>query len=394
MAQSANEVLLSATIRHQIRLLRFSSHEAATAIQLLQASEREIIAMLQDMPTDAAEARLNAILRDIRLTRAAAIQAVGGQLSQDLPELASSEATWELQALKTSIPLEVSFSMVAPATLRAVSRSPINGIPLEGWLNQLAARDVQRIEQQLRLGILAGETNADIVTRIRGTRAANYSDGVLAVTRRDAETLVRTAVNQVSTDARQATWEANSDIIEGVRWVATLDGRTSPVCRSRDGVVYPLDKGPRPPAHPNCRSTIVPVLAGEQIVGNRAAVTDTRTRRRQEIDFRAQAKEQAGERWAKMSAKERNAAVRDTREAWATANISRVSSELTYQGWLKDQSAKFQDDVLGPTRGRLFREGLPLDRFVDASGKQYNLDQLRTHLDADMRELLDKLRGE
>jgi hypothetical protein len=55
-----------------------------------------------------------------------------------------------------------------------------------------------------------------------------------------------------------------------------------------------------------------------------------------------------------------------------------VPDAETYQTWLKKKPAAFQDDVLGPTRGKLFREGLPLDRFVDETGKEYTLAQLRS----------------
>lgn len=396
MDQSANEVLLDATVRHQILLLRFSARQAAQAAKLLAESEAELIAMLQTQLTEDGTARLNALLLDIQRLRVAAIERVGGQLRQDMPGLAETESSWEVAALQAAIPVEIArLNTVPVSTLRSlvVSR-PINGVPLEGWIGQLAAGDVRRIEQQIRLGVLAGDTNDDIARRIRGTRANNYQDGVLAITRRDAETITRTAVNHVSTEARQATWEANSDIIDGVRWVATLDGRTSPVCQSRDGEVYPIDKGPRPPAHPNCRSTIVPVLKGEAIVGERPSVTDTRGRRQREIDFRQEAHNDVGDAaWKKMTPGQRNAAIKAKREKWTEDNITRVPDTTTYPSWLKGQSAKFQDEVLGPTRGRLFREGVPLDKFVDASGKQYNLDQLKTHLDSDMQDLLDKLRG-
>lgn len=391
---TANEELLDATVRHQINLLRFSDRMAADAVKLLDASDRELVALLQTELTEVAEARLNAMLIEIRRLRAAAILAVDAEARPDLQGLAPVEATWEAGAMGAAIPVELALATPSPAALRAVVAGPINGIPLQGWWERLAAADAQRIEQQLRLGILQGETNDQIVRRIRGTRAAGYSDGVLAITRRDAETVVRTAANHVSTGARQATWDANADIISGVRWVATLDGRTSAVCRSRDGEVYPIDKGPRPPAHPNCRSTVVPVLAGEEIVGDRPTVRDARTRRKRELDFSQEARDEAGAKeWSRMSAADRRAKVKARRDAWADENIGTTPSNVTYPDWLKRQPAKFQDEVLGPTRGRLFREGLQLDKFVDASGKQYNLDQLRGRLDEDMRELLDRLQG-
>ena len=56
--------------------------------------------------------------------------------------------------------------------------SPINGIPLQGWWDRLAAADSQRIEQQLRLGILQGETNDQIVRTMPVVLAGAQSGAV------------------------------------------------------------------------------------------------------------------------------------------------------------------------------------------------------------------------
>ena len=199
---TANEELLDATVRHQIVVLRFSDRMATDAARLLEASDRELVAMLQTELTEFAEARLNAMLIEVRRLRAAAIQAVDADVRPDLDGLSQVEATWEAGAMGAAIPVDIALNTVSPAALRAVVASPINGIPLQGWWDRLAASDAQRIEQQLRLGILQGETTDQIVRRIRGTKAAGYSDGVLAITKRDAETVVRTAANYVSTGAR------------------------------------------------------------------------------------------------------------------------------------------------------------------------------------------------
>jgi hypothetical protein len=45
-------------------------------------------------------------------------------------------------------------------------------------------------------------------------------------------------------------------------WVSVLDDKTTNICLSRDGNRYIFGKGPVPPAHVNCRSTIVPVDRG------------------------------------------------------------------------------------------------------------------------------------
>jgi len=72
--------------------------------------------------------------------------------------------------------------------------------------------------------------------------------------------LVRTSINQVANAASQQVYEANQDITKKYKYVATLDTRTSPICRALDGKEFEYGKGPTPPQHFNCRSTTVPIL--------------------------------------------------------------------------------------------------------------------------------------
>lgn len=74
----------------------------------------------------------------------------------------------------------------------------------------------------------------------------------------DARRLVRTELNYVQNKA------ALDSIAESgmkyYRFIATLDKRTSTVCREHDGKIYPVEDGSpgnnMPPLHPHCRSTI------------------------------------------------------------------------------------------------------------------------------------------
>lgn len=67
---------------------------------------------------------------------------------------------------------------------------------------------------------------------------------------------------------------------------------------------------------------------------------------------------------------------RDTR---ASMN-GQVPKKQTYQTWLKRQPVEFQNDVLGPTRAKLFREGgLSLDRFIEpTTGAGLTLDEIKS----------------
>lgn len=375
-----NEALLDASVRHQVRVLRFTAGEAARATALLDASSAEIVKRLESEDLTAwSEARLRSQLTEIRRLREQVAAEIQGQVASAAPDFASDEADWELAALQATSPVVVAFAAAPPQVLKTLAGQPINGVPLSGWLGQMVASDVVRMEQAIRLGIAQGETGRQMTARVMA---------VADVTRANAATIVRTSYNHVSNAAKQEVWTANADVLEGVRWTATLDGRTSPVCRSRDGQVYPVDKGPRPPAHPNCRSQVVPVVKGERIVGERPVVRDSRTRREREIDFRAEAAAAAGDKWKTMGAQERSAAAAARRAAWTAENVGTVPSNVTYDAWLRRQPKAFQDEVLGPARAKMFRDGETLDRFVDASGRQYTLAELRAATAGDKLNVL------
>jgi len=384
---TANEEYRDAVLRHQIGLRRYSAGLTKRIAELLEKADRDLAEKLrarlarferEGRELDFTGERWKALLADVRAARDAALQQYAELVRGELRELSVQEAAQELALLEAAVPIDFRFAAVTADRLRAiVSSRPFQGRLLNDWFKVLKATDQARLTQALQLGMTNGETTDEIVRRIVGTRRNKYADGILAMTRRDATAIARTAVNHVSNTARNYVWEANSDVITARIWVSTLDGRTSAVCRARDGHGSPVGdnelppgvpplkpKDVRPPAHVNCRSVMVAYIDGVGLLGNRPTVTDTRTRRRREIDFRAEAR-----RTGKS--------IQEVRREWADANVGRVPSSTTYQEFLSRQPAAFQDEVLGKTKGKLFREGgLTVDQFVDRAGNELTLAQL------------------
>ena len=103
------------------------------------------------------------------------------------------------------------------------------------------------------------------------------------VSRRGVTALVRTSINHATNQGRNEVWKENEDVIGHVEWISTLDTRTTPICRVRDGKTGPVKptdnyKPPpgrkalkpqmaRPPAHPNCRSTTVAITKSWKELG-------------------------------------------------------------------------------------------------------------------------------
>jgi SPP1 gp7 family putative phage head morphogenesis protein len=90
----------------------------------------------------------------------------------------------------------------------------------------------------------------------------------------NAARIVNTESSFIAHQATADSYEA-SGIIKQYEYLATLDNRTSEICRSMDGKVFNLsDKQVGinwPPLHPNCRSTTVPYFGDEEDIGERIA---------------------------------------------------------------------------------------------------------------------------
>lgn len=124
----------------------------------------------------------------------------------------------------------------------------------------------------------------------------------------------------------------------------------SKLCAPLDGKIFPKDKGPRPPLHPNCRSDILPVLSTEPS-GTRPYVRST-----------------TDKPLGQMTKKER-----------AEVEIGSVHAKTTYASWFRRQDTEFQRHWLGKTKYDLYKKGgLKLERFSDPrKGKVYTIDELR-----------------
>ena len=263
-----------------------------------------------------------------------------------LRELAKIEAKWQQKTFTETIPKDVVAAvvpdkMVNLTTVQAIVQQPIQGRVLGDWMQDLADTTKKRVEKQIGIGLASGETADQMVQRVRGTKAAGYRDGVLEVTRVEAQAIVRTASSHVSNQARQATYEAMADVIEGIQWVATLDTSTCKICGPLDGQVYDIGKVPPQPAHFNCRCTTVPVLMSIDKIGKAKRVGEVSEGTRSAMD-------------------------------------GDVPASVTYDEWIKNQPAAVQDQVFGAGRAKLYRDGkITTKDMVTRTGRTKTLAELQ-----------------
>ena len=341
---SANEKLFDESIAHQIDLLGYSNNVVKRMIRLLNATDADLMAQLTQkldtLPTSSFTVeRLELLLTSVRALNSQAYDTVSSELNSELKSLVSYESDYQQKLLTLTVPVPIA-TVTPEAVYAAAMARPFQGRLLKEWMQGLEQGKAAVIRDAVRIGYIESQATSDIVKRIRGTRALNYEDGLLKITRTNAESVVLTALAHTSNFTQQAMYKANPDVVKGVRYTATLDARTTLFCSSHDGTVYGLDK-PRPaiPAHWRCRSRYV-------------AVT--------------------------KSFKELGLNIKDFSASTRASIDGQVPESLTYDAWLRKQSVARQNDVLGVTKAALFRKGeLPLTRFISKQGHEYTLDELR-----------------
>jgi SPP1 gp7 family putative phage head morphogenesis protein len=348
---AANQAILNATIRHAVFLEQLKSGEVAKFGPFLKEIDRSIRERLTRTDlTDYTAARLERMLREVDSLLLGIFNSFSDKLNLDLIDIANYEAEFEATSLTRAAPVGVSFDAAVPgaAAIRAaILTNPLSvrdsdgGKLLKSFIDGFATTERQRITGAIRQGFFEGQTNFQIIKNIRGTKALQYNDGILAITNRNASAVVRTAVQHVATQARMETLKENSDVVLAVEWVSTLDSKTTAVCRSLDGHRYPLREGPRPPIHINCRSTVVAVTRFSDLFGKGS-----------------------------------------TRASIGRAGPQQVRADLSYYDWLKQQPAAFQDMAIGPVRAKLLRGGgLSIERFselqLDRNFKALTLTEMK-----------------
>lgn len=140
--------------------------------------------------------------------------------------------------------------------IEAVLRTPWSGKNYSERIWHNNAKLGETIQRNIVAAAHRGVSVADMVRDVKERMGVGTSD---------ATRLVRTELNYVQ---NQAALDSIKDAgMTYYRFIATLDNRTSPMCRSKDGEVFAVDDAEpgtnMPPLHPRCRSIISGSLHAE-----------------------------------------------------------------------------------------------------------------------------------
>lgn len=320
MAQISDR-LVDEAVLHRIALSRYSTATVRKVLALLNRSDQSLVERILRADNEGRDPRqLEALLLEIRALQADAWKVVGAQLNDDVAALSAVESAFAGRLVEfgsRATGTVVANAPTAAQVVAAVNARPFQGRFLRDWLSEAEAGAAKRVRETIRQGFIEGRSVSALVREIRGTKALGYKDGVLEVSRRGAEAMVRTALTHTAAVAAKETYAAMG--VAEATFLAVLDSRTTLTCANLNGKTFDLETFPWPPRHVNCRSTAMPVVAG----------------------------------------------------------MPKVEAP-SYADWLKRQSVEVQNDILGVRKAQLFREGkLTLDRFTDNKGRVLTLAELR-----------------
>jgi len=336
-------ILQDDAISHQISLLRFTAGERKKVLATLTQLQKDLRLLLLGDLTDFGKARVNRLLKQANEAIAKSYGGIQTQIPFD--SLAENEAAIAARSL-VGIGLDASLpSQTALSAL--VNGSLIEGAPSAAWWAKQSDDLSFKFASQVRQGAAANETVQQIVRRVIGSKKLGIT-GIMQVSRRDASALVHTSIQQVANDARLATFRANDDLVKGVRQVSTLDSHTTKICIAYSGGQWDLNGKPiggttlpfngGTPRHWNCRSVLVPIT---------------------------------------FSYKELGLDIPEVAAGTRASDLGQLPQTTTFESFLKRHDAKYLDNLLGPGRAKLYRDGkITLQQLVGGTGRELTLKQL------------------
>lgn len=326
-----NTALRDLSIRRAAQLERFKRSLVSQLEEIIGAADERAIRRVRTILRRGQGAReLRVLFAELKSILGEGYTNVITVLERELVQLAIDEARWQAQVLDRTVPLNIRVGQPSPSQLeQLVFRSGVNGLTVGEALEGVGLNHLNYYKSTVRTALLEGLGLPKLVAQL------TQPTGPLGRARPGLERNARTAATTVSSLARQQTFRKNTKLIKGVVWISTLDDRTSITCASLDGNIYPVDSGPRPPVHPNCRSTVAPVTKAAEEVARRVGP-----------------------------------AVRSSMNG-------EVAGGVTFEQWLRTQPTSIQEEVLGTTRARLFREGMPMERFTANDLSPLSLEELR-----------------
>lgn len=364
---------------HQANLQIIGSNWGEEITDRLDASEKKFLAELTkklknfdySANTKKTLDQLDKIAKKLAEIREKAISEAREEIERQAHELAENEAKWGKKVTKEISEKDDAKKLKDPSETmlgRVVSYSLSNGKTLNQWFQNIAESDFSRLQAFLQNGFSSGLTIQEMISGIIGTAEGNYIDGIFNTTRNEAENIARTLCNGIANSAKEAFYNANDDVINGVEILSTLDGRTCPVCASLDRKRYKLGEShPSLPLHPRCRCVLLPVTPASDFADEQRPMANA--------DFMAEAQrsyeaKNKGKKFSDLDDDQKKKlyyqAMREYEKQTGEPAYEQSDGAISFRDYFNEHMTEQQrKDWLGPERYKLWKKGnIPLDKFI------------------------------
>ena len=266
------------------------------------------------------------------------------QLSNKFQELGVAEATYIPTAINGLIGVNIVDKLLPEPLIERIINNSI--LPDGHFINEAFTKLDDRLkdtfQSQIRLGVLNGSTNSEIVKGLKPILEDFTTNKV--------KTLSRTAVNTVTNNVRMEVYKENEDIFRGYEWQSILDSRVRYEHALLNTAMWDFnskglnEKGKKykfrnAPDGWNCRCTLLPIIKTFKELG---------------IDLE------------------------EVTGLTRSALNGEVPREITFNKWFESQDKKFQEEYLGIQRYQLFKDGkITLGNLINQDGKTLTIKELK-----------------
>lgn len=337
-----NQRILAKIIKFQLDLIKLENRQKRQVINVLKGVEKRIVSSLSEGELlDFSRQKANSVIASLDAPIKAGYETIKNDAQETFDGLVEIQLKAAQQSI-ASVVVDATVALPSAAVISRLNKPLIEGSLFNDWITKQSSDTYFKVAGTIREGILLGQTNQEIIRNLVGTETI---PGVIEISRKNAASLVQTAVHQVSNDARQAVYEANDDVITATAWLATLDSHTCPRCIARSGLTWKNDINHTPighsvsyqipPIHFNDRCVLTPIVDPQYLpkglpVGTRAS------------------------------------------------SLGQVRADITFKEYLEMTDQDQVEEMLGKGRAEMFKNGkITLRQLIDQQGNELSLAELR-----------------
>ena len=228
---------------------------------------------LKEMSARVHVARLQSLLIQVQAAVEAAYQSINAEITSYLSDALQDEYFCAAYELQVGVGYGVSVAALDTRTIESILEKAwaADGVNFSGRIWQERATLVNKVAQIISQGVARG-----IGAKEMAQQLDDVTEQVSAAIKTRMSNCERLILTETAFFQEDAHFRAFKEMdVESYELVATLDSRTSEICREMDGKTFKLSDRQvgvtAPPFHPRCRTTTIPFISFGKRSAMRAA---------------------------------------------------------------------------------------------------------------------------